>query len=128
MINDFINIEESTFYGEINVTLDLAEYYQKEFEMEYWYFNHDEEYQSKLLTIQEADESKSTGNKIVTAAKKVWEWIKRAVRKIADWFKTVGKKIFGDAKIKQTNDNIEEIKRTTKNIKENVEAIKNVEE
>lgn len=128
MINDFINIEESTFYGEINVTLDLAEYYQKEFEMEYWYFNHDEEYQSKLLTIQEADESKSTDNKIVTAAKKVWEWIKKAVRKIADWFKSVWKKIFGDAKIKQTNDNIDEIKNTVENTPEIVDVLKNVED
>lgn len=126
MINDFINIEESTFYNEINVTLDLAEYCQKEFEIECWYFNHDEDYQSEILTVQEAAEGKTAGNKIITAAKKVWEWIKKAVHKIANWFKTVGKKIFGSVKMKQTNDNISEIKEIVKDSPEVLTTLKNV--
>lgn len=92
MLDSFVNIDTLTFHNEINVTLDLAEYCQKEFEMECWYINHDKDYESEILTVQEADQAGSTGNKIITAAKKVWDWIKKAIHKIVDWFKKIGKR------------------------------------
>lgn len=117
MLDSFVNIDTLTFHNEVNVTLDLTEYYQKEFEMECWYINHDKDYKPEILTVQEAGETNptnptSTGSKILAAAKKVWDWIKKAIHRIVNWFKTVGSKIFGAAKLKETNDAVNNVTKT----------------
>lgn len=128
MLDSFVNIDTLTFHNEINVTLDLAEYCQKEFEMECWYINHDKDYESEILTVQEADQAGSTGNKIITAAKKVWDWIKKAIHKIVDWFKKIGQKIFGAAKLKETNDAVNNVTKTINDNPDILNVLSNVEE
>jgi hypothetical protein len=130
VLDSFVNIDTLTFHNEVNVTLDLAEYYQKEFEMECWYINHDKDYEPEILTVQEAAEINpdSAGSKILAAAKKVWDWIKKAIHRIVDWFKKIGAKIFGSVKLKETNDAVDNVSKTINENPDILNVLSNVGE